>query len=346
MTIVPNVACIIPVVGNTEGLETTLVSVLERRSEFCEVIVVLNVPYSDPYHLQGEIQIIQAAPGARLVSCINRGISASRAPIVHLLATGCEVDEHWTEQALKHFKDPRVAVVTPVIFDRTNHQRLLAAGVQCGLGGKRIIHRTTPSASGSPETLLGPLLQAAFYRKVALEALGGGLSTDVGDDLADVDLASFLRQAGWRMVLEIQCRIFADSIAEIAPGGFFAGLWAERFYLRHFSEAGGFKGLLAHPRIALQDLLQSRPWWKAPAFAAGRLTALCQLGHYPAYRRLQETAAASASAAQNQWQTNRIKNQAQMASSDRRNRADVAHESLPPHNPRREHSAPRRLRNR
>ncbi len=46
--------------GNTEGLETTLVSVLERRPEGCEVFVVLNVPYHDPYGLQGEIQILQA----------------------------------------------------------------------------------------------------------------------------------------------------------------------------------------------------------------------------------------------------------------------------------------------
>ena len=62
----PSLACIIPVVGSTEGLETTLVSVLERRPEACEVFVVLNVPYHDPYHLQGEIQILQAPRGQGL----------------------------------------------------------------------------------------------------------------------------------------------------------------------------------------------------------------------------------------------------------------------------------------
>lgn len=55
-------ACIIPLVGNTEGLETTLVSVLERRPDGCEVLVVLNVPYHDPFGLQGEIQILERGP--------------------------------------------------------------------------------------------------------------------------------------------------------------------------------------------------------------------------------------------------------------------------------------------
>ena len=69
-----SLACIIPVIGDTEGLETTLLSVLERRTDDCEVLVVLNSPYSDPYRLQGEIQFLQAPQGTGLVGCINSAL--------------------------------------------------------------------------------------------------------------------------------------------------------------------------------------------------------------------------------------------------------------------------------
>lgn len=208
----PRLACIIPALGNTESLETTLVSVLERRPDDCEVVVVLNAPYKDPYNLQGEIQFLQAPAKTDLISCLNLGISATQAPIVHLLASGYQVDEGWIGQALAHFNDPRVAAVTPTIYDANDHNHLLAAGVGYRRGGRKTIGRRLPQTTEQNSLdAIGPLFKAAFFRRSALNAIGG-LPVGVGEQLADVDLALSLRYAGWQIALEPKCRVFATTL--------------------------------------------------------------------------------------------------------------------------------------
>jgi GT2 family glycosyltransferase len=326
-------ACIIPVVGNTHGLETTLVSVLERRPDTCEVLVVLNVPYHDPYGLQGEIQILQAPPEAGIVDCVNLGISTTCAPVVHLLATGLEANHGWIERALAHFDDPRVAAVTPLIYDRANHERLLAAGVSYGRGGRKNVHRSVPAEGEFSCAPIGPLIQAAFYRKSALDALGGGLPTDVGDHLADVDLSLSLRQAGWRLELEPDSQVFASSIDDQLPGGFSTGLWSERLYWRHFTEADKLAGLFSHPLVVLQELIKSKPPWKAPAQFIGRLVALCQPGHYRKHQQMLTASRNDARAEQAQSQTNlEVAAGPSRVPSAKQHRVDTPHQGVKPQN--------------
>ena len=188
MVLVARLSCIIPCTGNTEALERTLVSVLERRPDECEVLVVLTAPYDDPYKLEGEIQFVQAPAEAGLIGCLNLGIAAAKAPVVHLLASGLEVDTGWIERALAHFEDPRVAAVAPAIFDIADRGRLITA------------------ESNSPVV---PLLEAAFYRKAVLEA-AGGLPSGLGSR-ADVDFARALAEAGWQIVADRNCRVFAPA---------------------------------------------------------------------------------------------------------------------------------------
>ena len=60
----PRLSIVIPVLGNVEGLEDTLVSVLENRPVDCQIVVVLNRPYDDPYDLKDEVCFVEAPPGA------------------------------------------------------------------------------------------------------------------------------------------------------------------------------------------------------------------------------------------------------------------------------------------
>jgi GT2 family glycosyltransferase len=328
---VPSLACIIPVVGNTDGLESTLGSVLERRPDGCEVLVVLAAAYHDPYDLKGEIQFLQAPPGAGLVDCVNLGISATRAPIVHLLAAGSEVDSGWIERALVHFDDPRIAAVTPLVYDRIDRERILSAGVSCGRGGGRIVHHSMPMEDKSSPASVGPVVQAAFYRRSALEALGGGLPLDVGDDFADIDLAGSLRQANWHLKLEPSCRIFGSSIGKPLSGRFVSGRASERFYWRHFSEAGGLIGLFTHCLVVIGDLMRCKPFWKAPAELLGRLAAVCQLGFYRKYRQLVAASGQDARAAQDEWQAiQKLTESDSKAAPTTTHRVDVPHKVIKP----------------
>jgi GT2 family glycosyltransferase len=324
---VPSLACIIPVVGSTEGLETTLVSVLERRPDTCEVFVVLNVPYHDPYHLQGEIQILQAPARAGIVDCVNIGILATTAPIIHILSPDSEVTPGWIERALARFDDPRVAAVAPAIYNREHLETLLAAGATCGRGGRRIVHREM--SSGNVAASLGPTLQAAFYRKSALSALGGCLTTAVGDDLADLDVSMSLARAGWHMGIEPECRILGAAGGDLRPGGFEYGLCSERLYWRHFVEMGGVGGLFSHMIAALHDLLRSNPIWKAPAQLLGRMVAVCQLGHYRQYRQMLVAARRDAAAAEVQRQSlHELAETKSGSPADKSHRVDLPHHGI------------------
>lgn len=270
--LVSRVACIIPVVGSTEGLENTLLSVLERRPDHCEVIVASSVPYDDPYKLQGEIQILAAPPRAGLVDCVNLGVRSTAAPIVHVLARGGQATEGWIDRALERFENPRVAAVVPFVHDAEQPRRLLCSGVSYLGHGRKGICRDADAC----EQILGPQLSAAFYRKSVIDALGG-IPTSVGDTLADVDLAIILRKAGWQIEVEPACRVLAQRIDDGSPGAFRSALARERLYWRHFA-GNGIAGLLVHPFVLLADIVRTKPWWKLPASAIGRLTGLLEFG--------------------------------------------------------------------
>lgn len=218
---------------------------------------------------------------------------------MHVLAAGCEVDTGWIERALVHFEDPRVAAVTPVVYDR-NDEKIVAAGVSCRRGGKRLMRQRMPA--GDELTTIGPTLQAAFYRKAALEAFAGGVPKDVGDELADIDLAISLLRAKWLLKFEPDCRISGHSLAAPHGSGFSSGLAAERFYWRHLIEAGGMPGLPAHCLTAIAEALRCKPIWKGPAEILGRLAAVCQLGHYRQHRQMMTKLELDALAAEQQWQ--------------------------------------------
>jgi GT2 family glycosyltransferase len=284
-------ACIIPVVGNADALEGTLLSVLERRPDDCEVIVVLNTSYDDPFDLQNELRFIQTPPETGLIGCINLGIAATTAPIIHVLASGLEAGDGWLERAQSHFADARIAAVTPLVYDIAKHDCLLAAGVGYGRGGRRVVCRSIPdtAAGVSPESI-GPLSVAASFRKVALAAFGGEIPLAVGDQLADVDLALMLREAGWAITLDPTCRVFASAIDGFPLGGFKFGMWSERLFWHHAKHRGFFRELLAHPLVTAIDCLRAAPLWRAPAQALGRLIGLCQFGHYAKHRLLVEAA--------------------------------------------------------
>jgi hypothetical protein len=277
------------VIGSVEGLETTLVSVLERRPAWCEIVLVLNTAYDDPYNLKDEIQILHADRRVGLVDCLNLGIQAASAPVVHFLQAGFEVDDQWIEQAVKHFENPLVAAVTPALYHAADRNSLYAVGVCATNRGQRAICQRQADAQRTEAVEpffapAGPLLQAAFYRKSIFTALGG-IPTEVGDELADLDLALLLRAAGWRLNVEINSRLFGPEIATARTNGFQSGLQAERFFWRHAGERGLVRSVLAHPRNALAEMAHSGSIAKIPADLLGRMMAGCQFGSYRKYQQ-------------------------------------------------------------
>ncbi len=292
-------ACIIPVVGTTDGLENTLLSVLERRPDNCDVIVVLNTVYDDPFDLQSEIQFITTAANTDLVGCINLGIAAAKSPVVHLLASGFEAGDGWLETATGRFDDPRIAAVTPLIYDAAQRDRLMAAGVGYARGGRRVVCQSPPTATANRSgESIGPAIVAASYRTAALAVIGGGLPCAVGDRLADIDLALTLSLAGWVIATDPNCRVYGAAIDHPLSSGFLSGMWSERLFWRHAKHRGLIVEMRAHLVTAVSDSLRGAPFWRLPAQAFGRLMAICQFGHYAVQRQVFAAAKAQADAAQ------------------------------------------------
>jgi hypothetical protein len=275
---VPRLAIVISATGSIELLESTLVSVLENRPADCEIFVALDREYNDPYDLAGEVQFVSGRQ-SRLIDSVNQAIATTRAHFVHLLASGCTVSEGWTNPALGRFGDRRVAAVAPVVYDADDPARIVAAGLAYSASGRRTLVAHGKSETPASVNLLGACSFAAFYRRAALE-LVGGLCPQLGLAQADVDLACSFRQAGMLAVVEPSSRVMArlDFGAHESP--FRQALHEERLFWRNLPEQGRLRAVAGHFGLAAWDVMRSFP---RPAMAiklAARGLACCQLGHY------------------------------------------------------------------
>jgi GT2 family glycosyltransferase len=241
---------VIPLLGDQRLLDDTLVSVLENRPDDCEVVVVHNAPYDDPYDLAGEVRFVRAAPRAGFADCVNLGVSVSRAAVVHVLACGVEATAGWADVALARFRDPRIAAVAPLLVAGADPQTVVSAGV--GYRAEGVAWRLGPDADrerplDESDGLCGPDLLAGFYRRSAVESVGGFSPFAV--KLAAVDMAMRLQDAGCQCVAE------PKSLAYVAVGtmeerpGFRHGRDAERLFWRWATAQGALPSVAAHAAL-------------------------------------------------------------------------------------------------
>jgi hypothetical protein len=274
---VPRLAIVISAVGSIDLLEGTLVSVLENRPADCEILVALNEPYADPYDLKGEVRFVPSSTGAKPIHCINQALAATRAPFLHLLTSGCQVTEGWTEEALSRFGDRQIGSVAPLVLDAEHRERIFAAGLGYRRGGKRYLVgrgalQPTPEMQAA---IQGDCGFAAFYRKSALD-LAGGLSPRLGHQQADVDLALALKEAGFSVVLEPRSRIYAVAQVEPAQSPFSKSLYDERLFWRNLSSPGRAGSILSHAGLVTAELILGFPRPRMLLQLAGRVMACCQ----------------------------------------------------------------------
>jgi hypothetical protein len=256
---VTRLSIVIPCLGPCEQFEETLASVLQHRPDRSEVIVAHCRQYSDPYQLRGEVTFSHVESNS-LVDLINDAIQDARGDVIHLLAAGTEVRDGWTHSALRHFADPRIAAVAPLVLKLASPGRIETMGVSYHRGGERVSvghGLPIPDFHALQDEVLGPSLLAGFFSRDSLLALGG-LCREVGDELADVDLALALRDLGCRFVLEPKSQVSYTSInsGRSFLGAISRGLAAETLFWRHCGREGRIASLLAHPITTLSDAVR------------------------------------------------------------------------------------------
>jgi GT2 family glycosyltransferase len=245
---VPRLSIVIPVLGDPQQLDDTLLSVLENRPANCEILVVHNQPYHDPYNLSDEVRFVEAEHGTGMVECLNRGLAASRSPVIHVLTCKAEVCPGWADAALRHFGNPTIAAVAAVVLNRDDRRKVVSAGLGYRVEGTvwRLGRQNRPDElTASEQDLCGPDILAAFYRKSAIQSVGG-FSPWTGDALAGIDLALALRHAGFRCALEPQCVAHVGAAATYTESAFRCGRNAERLFWRRASSQGWLPSLVGH----------------------------------------------------------------------------------------------------
>lgn len=171
----PRLSIILPVGadhgGQSSAFEDTLVSVLENLGDACEVVVVHDGTYRDPFAIGDEVRFA-VADSKNLVDSIAAGCDASWGRYVHVLTPGFQATEGWCEPALAQFADPNLASIAPMIVDRFD-------GEPIAIGWRdtvtRLMDPRTPAdsnvRSGSPDASCGAYLEASFWRREVLRSL-------------------------------------------------------------------------------------------------------------------------------------------------------------------------------
>jgi hypothetical protein len=279
----PRLSIVIPAPRDTAALEETLVSVLERRPDDCEVVVVLGCDYSDPWNIAEEVRFVQAPRGATLVSCVNVGAAASRGDVIHVLAAGWLATDGWTDAPLSRLADDAaVAAVVPVGVAADDRERVVSAGVRCCGGGRRQdlagrrrwLERQSADGGARPAARIGPVLEAGFWRAETL-ALAGGPSVACGDDHADADLAVAVACAGGRTAFEPSSRVVAA--ARPRGRGFRAGLAAERLFWRSLVGRSVVAAVVLHAIEVVRHAVTELPLGTVPMLL-GRVVGFFQFG--------------------------------------------------------------------
>ncbi len=275
---------IIPFLGQDKPFEATLVSVLEARSSGCEVIVVDNGRYQDPYDIGDEVRFTSCSGNVSLLNQLNHGCDEAKADVIHFLQPGLKATSGWLEAAMTHFENPLVGCVAPAILDPDGAHFL--AGVSYGLGGTRSVTRLPLGSSvrnhqskllGRNE-ILGPTLFAGFYRRSFFQ-LCGGFDASVGKAYADVDLALSLSDLGFHATCEPNSLLVPFSISEERPNSLVEGRTAERLFWRHAQQHPQKPPLLRHLCAVMGDLVTSLPHRSLPKLL-GRAMAYAEKKSY------------------------------------------------------------------
>src|SRR5207253_1928531 len=134
------------------------------------------------------------------VCAVNAGIRASHGDVVELLNDDTEVQPGWADAALRHFADPSIGAVAPLVLQWPDGTVIDSAGDRYyvgGIAGKRCQGETLDEAHLQPRRVLGASASSGFYRRAALDRVGL-LPESFGSYFEDVDLALRLQRAGFQ----------------------------------------------------------------------------------------------------------------------------------------------------
>ncbi|MDO4573877.1 MAG: glycosyltransferase [Planctomycetia bacterium] len=131
----PKLSIIIPYHADAPLLEETLLSLLESRPDDCEILVVLNAPYDNPYELQeAEVRFVENLyENKDDATSLRVGLERCTSPLVQMIPCGCVVSDGWTNAAMEAFSDDSVGCVRPHVVNRETNEPVAEPPEACGI---------------------------------------------------------------------------------------------------------------------------------------------------------------------------------------------------------------------
>jgi GT2 family glycosyltransferase len=210
---------VIPSYQRTDLLAACLRSVTRHAPAGTELIVVDDASVGGlvsrvAAHFAG-VRVLRLRRRSGFCVAANAGIRASIGDIIELLNDDTEVAAGWADAALACFADPDIAAVAPLVLTGPDGKVVDSAGDRYYLGGvagKRGHGEKLTSEFLRSRSVFGASASSAFYRRSALERVGG-FPESFHAYFEDVDLAFRLQRAGYRAVFEPASRVWHKGLA-------------------------------------------------------------------------------------------------------------------------------------
>jgi GT2 family glycosyltransferase len=155
------------------------------------------------------VEVLALETNRGFCGAVNAGIAASTGDVIELLNDDTEVEAGWADAALRHFDDPAVGSVAPLVLAMDRPDIVDSAGQAyhvCGWASNRGYGQSLSAKHLEPAEVFGPSGSSGFYRRTALDRTGP-LLPEYGAYFEDTDLAFRLRWAGYRSIYEPASRV-------------------------------------------------------------------------------------------------------------------------------------------
>ena len=204
----PTLSIVIPTFNGLDPLRRCLASVCRHAPPGTQIIVVDDASTDGTHawlrqHYAG-VEVVRLAANQGFCGAVNAGIARVQGEVIELLNNDAVVEAGWAEAALRHFADPTVGSVAPLVVFLDRPDVIDSAGQEyhlCGWGKNRFYGERLQAHHQVPGEVFGPSGSCGFYRREAL-ARAGALLPEYGAYYEDVDLSFRLRWAGYRCVYE------------------------------------------------------------------------------------------------------------------------------------------------
>jgi GT2 family glycosyltransferase len=209
----PGLSIIIPTYNGRQFLGPCLRSVYAHAPPATQVIVADDastddtIPWLKAHY--PDVELVPLAQNQGFCRVVNAGLERAKGDVVELLNNDTEVFPGWAAACLKHFADPSVGSVAPLVTRMDDPGIIDSLGQEfhiCGWAYNRGHGRRLDAADLAAREVFGASGSCGFYRRAALAELGG-LWPIYGFYFEDTDLAFRLRWAGYRTIFEPAARV-------------------------------------------------------------------------------------------------------------------------------------------